>query len=159
MTGSGLRNPAELPGRLGLSDPPDLLLIDAPAALAGVLSAARPGDKAPVAVAERELRSVKARFAAVLLWRESRIGSRAALDDALRRLEPGGVLWVVVAARKVIGPETPAAHRLNREDLRKALEPAGLTPDREVRVSAWHVAYRFTSTESRPGGKEGDVGQ
>ena len=45
--------------------------------------------------------------------------------------------------RKVRGPTTPAVHRLELSDLVKGLGKAGLVRDREVRVSAWHVAYRF----------------
>ncbi len=46
--------------------------------------------------------------------------------------------------KKVQGPRTPAAHRLNLDDLIKAFAKDGLTCDREVRLSAWHTAYRFT---------------
>jgi hypothetical protein len=148
MTGSGLRNPAELAARLALADPGEVLLIDVPEALERLIDSSRPADRAATTVESRSLRSVKQKFAAVLLWRENRIGSQAVLDAAVRRLASEGVLWVVVAMRKVTGPDTPAAHRLDVKDLRKALAPAGLSEDREVRVSAWHVAYRFRARDA-----------
>ena len=89
------------------------------------------------------IRAVKDTFDAILLWREDRAGSRAVFDGALKRLEPAGVIWAVTAMRKVRGPVTPAVHRLELSDLVKGLGKAGLAHDREVRVSAWHVAYRF----------------
>jgi hypothetical protein len=38
---------------------------------------------------------------------------------------------------------TPAVHRIELPDLVKAFAKDGLAHDREVRVSAWNVAYRF----------------
>ena len=89
------------------------------------------------------MRSVKATFDAILVWRENRVGSQALLELAARKLEPGGVLWIVTAMRKVMGPRTPAAHRLELADIRKLLEPKALRHDLEVRVTAWNVGYRF----------------
>lgn len=91
----------------------------------------------------RTVRSVKEAFDLILLWQESRVGSRAVFDAALKRLAPGGRLWVVTALRKVSGPRTPAIHRIELSDLKKAFEKNGLVNDREARLSAWHVAYRF----------------
>ena len=149
MTGGGLRNPGELAARLALGDSAELLLVDVPEPLERLLAGSRGTDRGPRTVEARALRSVKERFDAIVLWRESRVGSRSVLELAARRLAPGGVLWVVVAMRKVTGPETPAAHRLEVSDLRKALAPEGLADDREVRVSAWHIGYRFTSAGGR----------
>lgn len=138
-----LRNPAELASRLDLAEPERLLLVDAPDSLASLAGAARPG-RPPAETARADaIRSVKEDFDSILLWREERPGSQALLARVARRLNPGGALWVVVALRKVSGPKTPAVHRLGREDLVKALEKTGLVPDREVRVTAWHTAYRF----------------
>jgi len=64
-------------------------------------------------------------------------------DAALKKLAPEGRLWVVTALRKVSGPRTPAIHRMELGDLKKAFEKEGLVNDREARLSAWHVAYRF----------------
>jgi hypothetical protein len=89
------------------------------------------------------MRSVKQRFDAILVWRENRVGSQAVLELAAQKLESGGVLWVITAMRKVIGPRTPAAHRIELADIKKLLEPKGLRHDREVRVTAWNVGYRF----------------
>ena len=55
---------------------------------------------------------------------------------------------MVTALKKVRGPLTPAIHRLELSDLVKAFEKEGLTHDREVRVSAWHVAYRFVKPKT-----------
>jgi hypothetical protein len=72
----------------------------------------------------------------------------------VKRLEPNGRLWVVTAMRKVQGPKTPAAHRLEAGDLTKAFAKEGLAFDREARLSAWHVAYRFARRESGAGSRE-----
>lgn len=138
-----LKSPSELPGRLGLAGAASLLMIGAPESLERLLSSERARSAPARSVPERALRTVKERFAAVLLWREDRVGSHAAVEAALERLETGGVFWVVVAMRKVTGPSTPAVHRLDLSDLRKMLGDAGLVNDRELRISAWHVAYRF----------------
>lgn len=147
MTGGGLKNAAQIHSRLALSEAAGLLLIDVPEPLERLLAERRPPDAAPRIVEARGLRSVKERYPAIVLWRENRVGSESVLQAAVKRLEPGGVLWVVTAIRKVMGPETPAVHRLGVEGLRKVLEPAGLSHDREVRLSAWHVAHRFSSRE------------
>jgi hypothetical protein len=132
VSGAALKNPAELPARLELTAAPRVLLVDAPPAFVDLLRSAG-----------EELTSVKEAFDAVVLWRESRVGSRSALEAALRRLDPGGVLWAVIAMRKVRGPETPAAHRLELPDLAKGLEKHGMAADKEVRVTSWHVAHRL----------------
>jgi hypothetical protein len=141
-----LKNPAELVARLELAESDRLLLVDAPEELAKLLEAAREGPKVTVRAAGDALRAVKETFGAVLVWREHRGGSRAVLDGAVKKLEPGGALWVVTALRKVRGPSTPAVHRLERPDLVKAFEKEGLSNDREVRVTAWHVGFRFVPT-------------
>jgi hypothetical protein len=138
-----LKNPAELFARLELAHPPRLLLVDSRPALSRLLSEGRPAASEVVEVEGEAMRSVKQRFDAILVWRENRVGSRAVLDLAAQRLESGGALWVVTAMRKVTGPRTPAAHRLELADVKKLLEPKGLRHDREVRVTAWNVAYRF----------------
>lgn len=138
-----LRNPAELARRLELAAPERLLLVDAPDSLLALAQSVREGRSAPEAVEGDAIRSVKETFDGILLWREERPGSQAILHAAARRLAPGGVLWVVVALRKVTGVRTPAIHRLDREDVVKAFAKEGLLPDREVRVSAWHAAHRF----------------
>jgi hypothetical protein len=138
-----LRNPAELSLRLELSSPESLLLIDAPEALRALAEEARKDRGAPEIVRGEAIRSVKTRFDGIVLWREERPGALSLLASAARRLAPGGALWVVVARRKVAGVRTPAIHRLNRGDLQKALARDGFVSDREVGVSAWHVAYRF----------------
>ncbi len=145
MSGLALKNPAELPARLDLGGTESLLLVDAPESLADLLAASR-GLKAETVLAEeRALSGVKETFRAVLLWREDRVGSRVALENAIKRLHPGGVLWVVIAMKKVRGPRTPAVHRLELDDLAKGLDRHGLSHDREVRITSWHVAHRFTS--------------
>lgn len=141
-----LRNPAELASRLELAAPERLLLVDAPESLGALATAARAGRPPAETAGAEAIRTVKGQFDTILVWREERPGSQALLAHAAKRLAPGGSLWVVVALRKVMGPKTPAVHRLGREDLVQLLESAGLTPDREARVTPWHVAYRFYST-------------
>lgn len=138
-----LKNPSELVGRIGLAPHASLLLIDVPEPLERLLAASRSADAPLESIPESRLRSVKTEFDAVLLWRESRVGSREVLAATLKRLGPAGVLWVVTALRKVSGPRTPAAHRLDLADLEKAFASHGLRRDAEVRFSAWHVGYRF----------------
>ena len=129
--------------RLELSAATRALLVDAPPELSDVLrEAAAPGLEIQ-SVEARSIRAVKETFDLILLWHESRIGSRALFEAAVKRLVPGGRLWVVTAMRKVQGPRTPAIHRLERADLEKAFGETGLKSDREARLSAWHVAYRF----------------
>ena len=147
MSGAALKNPAELPARLDLVRQGRVLIVDAPAKLSDLLAAARGPDLVTESASEKDLSSIKETFDAVLLWRESRVGSRSAMDAALRRLSAGGVFWAVIAMRKVRGPETPAAHRLEISDLSKGLEKHGMDNDREVRVTSWHAAYRFVKRE------------
>jgi hypothetical protein len=144
VTGIALKNPSALPARLDVERPARLLLVDAPAALADLLLQSRSKESETRLAQERTLSTVKDNFDAILLWREDRVGSRSLLESVVRRLEPGGVLWVVTALRKVIGPKTPAIHRLELSDLAKGLERHGLAHDREVRITSWHVAYRFS---------------
>jgi len=117
--------------------------VDAPATLAELLRASRPTESETRDVEGRSLATVKEAFDAILLWREDRVGSRAIMEQTVKRLAPGGALWIVTALRKVMGPKTPAAHRLELSDLSKGLAHHGLANDREVRITAWHVAYRF----------------
>lgn len=145
MTFPALKNPGELVGRLELDRPKTLLLIDVPEPVAELVRRARAEREARESTGDA-IRAVKETFDAVLVWREDRAGSRAVFDGALKRLAPDGVVWAVTAMRKVRGPTTPAVHRLELSDLVKGLGKAGLANDREVRVSAWHVAYRFTRT-------------
>lgn len=138
-----LRGRAEIVERLELSAASSALLVDAPPELEDVLrGAASPGVEIQ-SVEARSIRTVKESFDLILLWHESRVGSRALFEAAVKRLVPGGRLWVVTAMRKVQGPRTPAIHRLERADLEKAFATSGLKGDREARLSAWHVAYRF----------------
>jgi hypothetical protein len=143
VSGAALKNPAELPARLDLVRPERVLIVDAPQAFSELLAASRGTGLVTENVTEEDLSSIKEAFDAVLLWRESRVGSRSAMDGALRRLAPGGAFWAVIAMRKVRGPETPAAHRLELSDLAKAFEKHGMASDREVRVTSWHAAHRF----------------
>jgi hypothetical protein len=137
------RGAAEIAGRLELSGATSALLVDAPPELEAMLTAAGPG-QAIGATESRYLRSVKGEHDFILLWQESRVGSRSVFDVALKRLAGNGRLWVVTALRKVSGPRTPAIHRIELSDLKKAFEKAGLVNDREARLSAWHVAYGFS---------------
>jgi hypothetical protein len=148
------RSPAEILGKLELSSATSALFVGAPPELDAIVARA-PDLAVPIqSVAEGMARSVKDRFDFILLWQESRIGSRAALEEALKRLLPGGRIWVVTARRKVQGPRTPAAHRLELEDLVKAFAKEGMVCDREARVSAWHTAYGFVRPDpSAPRGR------
>lgn len=119
----------------------NILLVDPPSGFAETLE--EQGEGALSTVGGRALRSVKEKFDAIVAWRESRIGSRALFDLLARRLEPSGQLWVVTTLKKVRGPETPSIHRLDLADLVKAFAPHGLRQDRQARLSAWHIAYRF----------------
>jgi hypothetical protein len=139
-----LRGRAEIRERLEIAAAENLLLVDAPPAVEEILSEGLEPRQRLTPVEARALRSVKDRFDWILLWQESRVGSRAVFDNALKRLEPEGRLWVVTALKKVQGPRTAATHRLEPSDLAKAFEKEGLAGDREARVSAWHVARRFT---------------
>jgi hypothetical protein len=141
------RSSAELIDRLELSSATRALLIAVPPELEAIVS----GEGAPAipieSVAARAIRSVKEGFDFILLWQEDRVGSRSTLAAASKRLLAGGRLWVVTAMRKVQGPRTPAVHRLGLEDLKKAFTKDGMLCDREIRISAWHTAYRFVRTD------------
>ncbi len=143
-----LRGAAEIARRLELGDANQVLLVDAPPELREMLIAAAAPEQSVRSAEGRTLRSVKESYDLVLLWQESRIGSRAVFEAAVKRLVPAGRLWVATALRKVSGPRTPAVHRIELSDLKKAFEKSGLVNDREARLSAWHVAYRFVA---RPG--------
>ena len=123
-----------------------ILLVDPPSGFAEALE--EQGEGGISTVGGRELRSVKEKFDAIVAWQESRVGSRALLDLLARRLEPSGQVWVVTAMKKVRGPEIQSIHRLELADLVKAFEPHGLRQDREARLSAWHVAYRFVRRQA-----------
>ena len=139
-----LRGRAEIVDRLEVARATALLVVDAPAAVGALLAEDLRPSQSLTSVEARAIRSVKGSFDWILVWQESRIGSHAVLDASVKRLEPDGRLWVVTALRKVQGPRTPAAHRLETADVAKAFEKAGLSSDREARLSAWHVAHRFT---------------
>jgi hypothetical protein len=140
------RGRAEIADRLEIGSAHRLLLAEAPNAFAAIVSAALSPEQQLVLIEAREIRSVKDAFDWILLWQESRVGSHALLDKAVTRLAPGGRIWVVTALRKVQGPRTPAAHRLEAGDIATAFAKKGLEGDREARLSAWHVAYRFART-------------
>lgn len=144
-----LKNPGELVARMELDASERLLLVDAPGELARLLESARSEPRTTVSTSGDAIRAVKNAFDAVLVWREHRGGSRSVFEGAVKRLEPDGILWVVTASKKVRGPATPAVHRLELSDLVKAFSKEGLTHDREFRVSAWHVAHRFTRRTDR----------
>ena len=148
-----LKNPADLAARMELIEPQRVLLIDNPTELAALVESAR-GSRTTRLAGGDALRTVKETFDAILVWREDRGGSRAVFEGAVKRLDPGGAIWVVTALRKVRGPVTPAVHRIELPDLVKAFAKAGLAHDREVRVSAWNVAYRFRSRETENAKRE-----
>ena len=137
------RGQAEIAGRLKLAAAKRILLIEAPRQLEAILLAAGAEGQEVRSIEARAIRSVKDTADLILIWQESRVGSRSVFEAAIKRLAPGGRLWVVTALKKVSGPRTPAVHRLEAEDLRKAFEKSGLTCDREARLSAWHTGYRF----------------
>jgi len=141
-----LKNPADLVARLELVEPERVLLVDAPPELAGLVEVTRPAPRTTRLATGDALRMVKESFDAILVWREDRGGSRSIFERVVKRLDGGGAIWVVTALRKVRGPTTPAVHRLELSDLVKAFAKDGLEHDREVRVSAWNVAYRFRDT-------------
>lgn len=143
-----LKNPADLAARLELVQPERVLLIDPPPGLASLVEGARVAPRTTRLGSGDALRMVKESFDAILVWREDRGGSRSVFDGAIKRLDRGGAIWVVTALKKVRGPTTPAVHRLELSDLVKAFAKAGLAHDREVRVSAWNVAYRFRRPRS-----------
>jgi hypothetical protein len=147
-----LRGAAEIASRLELAGADSILLVEPPPELEALVAGALSPEQSIRTVEGRAVRSVKEKFPLVLVWQESRIGSQAVLETALKRLSPGGAIWVATALRKVSGPKTPAVHRLDLADLEKAFGRSGLGRDREVRLSAWHVAYRFApKAASKPG--------
>lgn len=138
------RSPAEISSRLEIAKASRILLVECPEELAAIVrGAAAPGTEISE-VEARYVRSAKEPSDLILVFQESRVGSRAVLDTAAKRLAPDGRIWVVTAMRKVQGPKTAAAHRLESFDLEKAFEKTGLRRDREARISAWHVAYGFS---------------
>ncbi|HEY6051900.1 MAG TPA: hypothetical protein VIZ58_11665 [Thermoanaerobaculia bacterium] len=142
-----IKNPAELSARLELSASERLLLVDPPEALESLARTVREG-RGETDVAEgRKIRTVKQSYDAIIVWREDRVGSQAVFEAVVKRLDRAGVLWAVVALKKVQGVSTPAAHRLELSDLVKAFSKTGLRNDREARVSPWHVAYRFAASQ------------
>ena len=143
MKDAPIKNPGGLVARLELDRPDRLLVIDAPEPLSALLRKARPEPLVTFESTGDAIRAIKEAFDAILVWREDRAGSRAVFDGAVKRLEADGIVWAVTAMRKVRGPTTPAVHRLELSDLVTGLGKGGLVHDREVRVSAWHVAYRF----------------
>ncbi len=148
-----LRGAAEILGRIEFSAAESAMLVDAPPEFEAMLTAGAAPGPSLRSVESRHVRSVKGQFDLILLWHESRVGSRAVFESALKRLSPGGRLWVVTALRKVSGPRTPAIHRIELGDLKKAFARDGLVHDREARLSAWHVAYRFVRGAGRPDGR------
>jgi len=156
-----LRGPAEIASKLEAAAAQRLLLVDAPPEFERLLEAAAASPDRSVRTSEaRAIRSVKDSFDWILLWQESRVGSRALFEHAVKRLDPKGRLWVVTAMKKVQGPRTPAGERLEADDLRKAFGKEGLSCDREARLSAWHVAYRFTrGDDAAPTRRTGKTGR
>ncbi|HMA17392.1 MAG TPA: hypothetical protein VKS03_03045 [Thermoanaerobaculia bacterium] len=150
-----LKNPGELVARMELGTPERILLVDVPDELVRLFEGARGNRRTTLSTGGEAIRALKHPFDAVLVWREHRGGSRAVFDGALKRLESGAPLWIVTALKKVRGPSTPAVHRLELPDLVKAFEKEGLAHDREVRVSAWHVAHRFARKMNNEPGSGG----
>lgn len=145
-----LRNPVDLASRLELSAGERLLLVDPPDSLRDLALRERAGGGETRIVEGRAIRTVKESYDSVLLWREDRVGSQSVLEGIGKRTEPGGVVWAVVPLKKIMGLSTPAAHRLDLDDLVRAFPPSGWTRDREARVSAWHVAHRFVRGPEPP---------
>ena len=144
-----LRGAAEVASRLDLAAADTILLVEPPAEVEALVAGALADGQMLRTVESHKLRSVKDHFALVLVWQESRVGSQAVLEAARKRVAPEGFLWIATALRKVSGPKIAAIHRLGLADLEKAFAESGLIRDREVRLSAWHVAYRFAG---KPGG-------
>ncbi|MEP6994526.1 MAG: hypothetical protein ABI968_08410 [Acidobacteriota bacterium] len=143
-----LRSAAEIVGRLEWPAAAEPLLVDVPPELEKILTESAAAGATVSSAAAAKIRSVKGSFDFILLWQEDRVGSRAVLAAAQKRLQPDGRLWVATAMRKIQGPRTPAVHRLGLEDLKKAFAKEKLVCDREVRLSAWHTAYRFVRPDS-----------
>jgi hypothetical protein len=138
-----LRGAGKIVGRLELAKAARVLLVGVPEPLERLLAEAAPPDQSLVSTPAETLRAIKERFDLILLWQETRVGSRTALEAARKRLAEDGRLWIATAMKKVIGPRTPAVHRLERGDLVKAMEKEGMVLKGEARLSAWHVAYGF----------------
>jgi hypothetical protein len=128
-------------------------LVEVPPELEKILTQSAASGAPNESAASGAIRSIKESFDFILLWQEDRVGSQAILAAVLKRLLPGGRLWVATAMKKVQGPRTPAGNRLELEDLRKAFTKDGMVCDREVRLSAWHTAYRFVRPDP-PGARE-----
>jgi hypothetical protein len=95
------RGTAEIVGRLDLPAASSVLLVETPAELESMLiGAAAPGAFVRSSEA-KHVRSIKETFDLMVLWQESRVGSRALFEAAVKRLAPEGRLWVVTAMRKV----------------------------------------------------------
>jgi hypothetical protein len=137
------RSQTEISSRLEIPAATRLLLVDSPPELSELVRRAATEGAEIREVEARAIRSVKESSDFILLFQESRVGSRSVLDGAIKRLDPGGRIWVVTAMRKVQGPRTPATHRLEAADLDKAFEKSHLHRGREARISAWHVAYEY----------------
>ncbi|HEX4439903.1 MAG TPA: hypothetical protein VH854_07510 [Thermoanaerobaculia bacterium] len=142
-----LRAPAEISSRLGVAAARQILLVECPEELAAIVRAAAAPEAEVSEVEARYMRSAKDPADLILVFQESRVGSHAVLDAAVKRLQPGGHLWVVTAMRKVQGPKTAAAHRLESADLDKAFEKTNLLRAGEAKVGGWHVAYGFRKRE------------
>ena len=138
-----LRGAAEIASRLEIPAARQILVVEAPEEFTNAVASSISAEQSLRTSEARTLRSVKDTFDLIVLWLESRVGSHAVLDAAVKRRAPDGKLWVATALRKVSGPKTPAIHRLDLADLKKAFAKPGLVPDREARLSAWHVAHRF----------------
>ena len=138
-----LRAPAEISSRLGIPSAQRILLVECPEELAAIVRAAAAPEAEVTQVEARYVRSAKDPADLILVFQESRVGSHAVLDAAAKRLLPGGHLWVVTAMRKVQGPKTAAAHRLESGDLDKAFLKTDLRRAGEAKVGGWHVAYGF----------------
>ena len=130
--------------------------MDVPASLALLAAAGRAGRTETRVIEGKAIRSVKDRYDAVLLWREGRVGSESLLEAIAKRIEPGGVAWIVIPLRKTMGLSTPAAHRLTFPDLVRAFPTDAWNPDREARVSAWHVGHRFSRRAGRSDPRRGN---
>jgi len=146
-----LRNPEHLASRLDLEKAERLLVVDAPEALRELVLRNRPVNRITLLTEGEAIRSVKETFDTILVWRESRVGSRSLLDSAVKRLAPEGAIWVVTAMKKVRGPVTPAIHRLEVADLEKGFFGRGLTRDRDLRITPWHEGHRFVRRETEDG--------
>jgi hypothetical protein len=142
------RSQTEIASRLEIPAAARLLLVDSPPELSELVRRAATEGAEIREVGARAMRSVKESYDFMLIFQESRVGSRSVLDGAIKRLDPGGRIWVVTAMRKVKGPKTPATHRLEAADLEKAFEKSVLRRGREARISAWHIAYEFVGGKS-----------